>query len=141
MYYEPKYFTLAELVPSEVQTELGDRAVILLEPRMLMMIDGIRQFFGKPVTINNWVFGGEFKLRCYRPGDTTTGAKWSKHKFGRAADMDISGFTAEQARSVILANHKNPYLSYISVMEAGVNWVHADCRNIISANGIVMVNP
>ena len=108
---------------------------------MLMMIDGIRQFFGKPVTINNWVFGGEFKLRCYRPGDTTTGAKWSKHKFGRAADMDISGFTAEQARSVILANHKNPYLSYISVMEAGVNWVHADCRNIISAAGIVMVNP
>jgi hypothetical protein len=141
MYYEPKHFTLAELVPPEVKAELGDQAILLLEPRMLMMIDGIRQFFGKPITINNWQSNGQFKLRGFRPPDTATGAKWSQHKFGRAADMDIQGFTAEQARQTILANQNNPDLSYISVMEAGVAWVHADCRNIKSNAGIVMVNP
>jgi len=141
MYYEPKHFDLSELVPPQVQSELGDQAILLLEPRMLMMIDGIRNFFNRRITVNNWHYGGQFTLRCFRPSDTTTGARWSQHKFGRAADMDIEGYTAEQARSIILANQKNPELTYISVMESKVNWVHADCRNIKSTSGIVLVNP
>jgi len=140
MYYEPKHFSIKELVPPEVFTELGDNSILLLEPRMLMMVDGIRQFFGKAVTINNWDSGGQFKLRCFRPADTTTGAKWSQHKFGRAADMDIAGLTAEQARKAILENQKDPNLSYISVIEKDVTWLHADCRNIKSNTGIVLVN-
>jgi hypothetical protein len=139
MFYEPRHFSLPELVPQDILAELGDRAILLLEPRLLMMIDGIRQFFGKPVTINNWHCGGQFSLRCFRPVDSETGAKWSQHKFGRAADMDIKGYSAEQARKVILENQDNPYLSYISVMESGVNWVHADCRNIKSNSGIALV--
>lgn len=141
MFYEPKHFSLKELVPQDVFNELGDRALILLEPRMLMMIDGIRQFFGKPITINNWHTGGKFKERGYRSGETATGAKWSQHKFGRAADMDIQGMTAEQVRTAIIANQKDPLLSHVSVLEKNVTWVHADCRNIKSGSGIVLVNP
>lgn len=141
MYYEPKHFGIKELVPPEVYTALGDKSLLLLEPRMLQMIDGIREFFGKPVTINNWSSGGQFKNRCFRPADAGVGAQWSQHKFGRAADMDIQGYTAEQARAAILEHQKDPLLVHISVIEKDVNWLHVDCRNVKSDSGIVLVNP
>jgi hypothetical protein len=140
MYYEPKHFIIQELVPPEIYDQYGDGALKFLDPNMLRMWDGIRDFFGKPVIINNWHTGGQFTLRGFRPPNTTTGALYSQHKFGRAGDGDIQSYTAEMARQVILENQKAPELQYISVMEDDVAWLHADNRNI-KANEIILFKP
>jgi len=139
-YYEPKNFDLQELVPKAIWEERGEKSLWLLDQNMLKMIDGIREFFGKPVMINNWHTGGEFQYRGYRPPDCKEGAKYSQHKFGRAADMDIKDYTAAEARGEIIKNQKSPFLSWITVLEDDVTWVHADCRNI-KTNEIILIKP
>jgi hypothetical protein len=139
-YYEPQNFKLQELVPPEIYQQFGDKALFLLDQNMIKMVDGIRNFFGVPVTINNWHIKGSFTLRGFRPADTSVGAKYSQHKYGRAGDMDIQGYTAEDARQAILKNQKSPLLNWITVIEDKVNWLHADCRNI-KTEQIILIQP
>jgi hypothetical protein len=139
-YYEPQNFKLQELIPPDIYQEFGDKALFLLDQNMVKMVDGVRNFFGVPVTINNWHIKGSFTLRGFRPSDTSVGVKYSQHKYGRAADMDIQGYTAEDARQAILKNQKSPLLNWITVIEDKVNWLHADCRNI-KTEQIILVQP
>lgn len=139
-YYEPKHFILQELVPPDIYKQYGRHSLRLLDKNMLLMIDGIREFFGKPITINNWSWEGKFTLRGFRPPDCKVGAWLSQHKFGRAGDMDIEGYTAEEARQAIIANQKSPLLNWIRVIEDKVSWLHVDTRNIKS-NEIVLIQP
>ena len=139
-YYEPKNFILQELVPPEIWEEREWKSIWLLDQNMIKMVDGIREFFGKPITINNWKWGGQFTLRGFRPEETKIGSKLSQHKFGRAADMDIEDYSAEQARRLIIGNQKNPLLNWITVIEDNVSWLHVDCRNI-NTEKIILVNP
>jgi hypothetical protein len=140
MYYEPKHFIIQELIPPEIYDQYGDKALKFLDPNMLRMWDGIRDFFGKIITINNWHIGGQFTLRGFRPPGCKIGALLSQHKFGRAGDGDIRDYTAGMAREVILKNQKAPELQYISVIEDDVAWLHADCRNI-KADEIILFKP
>jgi hypothetical protein len=120
-----KHFTIEELVPPESlegQSDPWD----LFEPDAIYMIDGIREFFGVPVTINTWHNGGKFSYRGFRPAVCAVGALKSAHRAGMAFDMDVKGYTAEEARQKILENQDNPLLSHIMRMEAAVNWIHAD---------------
>jgi hypothetical protein len=139
-YYEPKHFIMEELVPPEIYNNYGNKALRFLDKEMLMMIDGIREFFGEPISINNWKWGGQFSLRGFRPLNTGVGALYSQHKFGRAADMDIRNYTAEEARKAILDNQKSPLLNWVRVIEDKVNWLHCDCRNIV-ADEIAVIQP
>lgn len=139
-YYFPKHFDIKELVPPEIY-ELGEeRAYMMLDQNMLKMEDGIREFFGVPVTINNWHINGSYTLRGYRPPDCSTGAELSQHKFGRAGDKTIRGYTAEEARQLIIKNQKSPLLNWITVIEDKVNWLHTDCRNI-KTDRIILIDP
>ena len=139
-YYEPKNFILQELVPPEIWEEREWKSIWLLDQNMIKMVDGIREFFDKPITINNWKWEGQFTLRGFRPEGTKIGSKLSQHKFGRAADMDIKDYSAEQARQIIIENQKSPLLNWITVIEDNVSWLHADCRNI-NTEKIILVNP
>lgn len=134
--YLCNHFKIYELVDKATLDRFGFRAWMLLNPIALQALDGIREFFtdlrGKdtPVTVNNYHAGGPFQFRGLRPKSCTVGAEYSQHRLGNAFDCDIKGLSAEEARREILANKDNPLLININCIEAGVNWLHFDCRNI-----------
>ena len=100
----------------------------MLNPETLVALINLREFFGVPITVNNWHIGGSFQYRGFRPSDCKVGAKMSQHRFGNAFDCDIKGYTAEQARQKILANQDHLLLRSITRLEAGTSWVHFDLK-------------
>lgn len=141
VFYKPKYFKPHELLPPETMQRFGESGLYLfIDIRVLIVLDTIRTFFGAPVTVNNWSTGGKFKYRGYRPDSYYAGAvpPASQHRFGRAADLDIKGVTAVQARDIIM-NHQ-PQFPFIKRIEDDVDWIHVDVANTFH-NGIHLFKP
>lgn len=130
MIYICKHFIIQELVDEHTYIRFHDDAWQFFNVDALKMIDGIREYFDKPVFVNNWDMGGENQFRGLRPSYVTIGAVLSLHKFGGAFDMTIKGVPAEEVRQEILANKNHELLKYINSMERDVPWLHADVRNI-----------
>lgn len=103
---------------------------MFLNPLALQALDGIRDFFDAPVIVNNYHAGGRFQFRGLRPRFCSVGAEYSQHRLGNAFDCDVAGVSAEQVRKVILAHRDDPRFLFINCIEADVNWLHFDCRNI-----------
>jgi len=120
--YKPKYFTWQELMPS---AEYEPYWLILMDERILITLDAIREHYKRPVTVNNWHRGGTFRNRGFRPMTGDVGAKYSQHRFGRAVDFDVQGISAEQVRNDI----RSGLFPEITCIERNVNWVHIDVRN------------
>jgi hypothetical protein len=126
-----KHFILPELVDRATYAREGEDGWKLFHPNILEALDGVREFFGVPVTVNNWWKGiGNLQYRGYRPHDCLVGASQSYHKRGMAFDFDVKGFTADVARGMILEHQDDPLLAKIQRMEDGVLWVHADIGTI-----------
>lgn len=138
-YYTPKHFSIKEWVPPDLYTEMGDSAIVLLDDRILRTADAVRDHFGVPVTINDWMRGGSFKQRGLRTEMVPGGAKHGPHFYGRAFDCDVQGLTADQVRKEILANANADVFGLITGMEIGITWVHLDCANRYSANGEIVL--
>jgi hypothetical protein len=134
MYCTPKHFAGYELVPPDVYAVRGEGVISLFRPEILIAADTIREHFGKPCTINNWKKGGQFSQRGLRTVQQGK-AELSMHFFAGALDMDILGIPADIARKEIIKNQNN--FSTITRIEVGVNWLHVDCANVNTQNGIV----
>ena len=128
--YTCKHFTIEELVDKHTFEKWGDNSWQFFNPDALRMIDGIREYFGKSIIINNWKWGGNLQLRGLRPCYVDIGAKYSLHRIGSAFDLTIKGMDAEDVRKEILENKGHELLKYVNCIEADVSWLHADNRNI-----------
>jgi hypothetical protein len=124
--YRPRFFQVEELVSPTVFNTLGERAWLVMDYRILRTVDAVREFFGRPVTINNWHLGGNRTCSGFREPTCTVGAKFSQHRFGRAVDLLVRDLSADHVRGEILKNL--PHFMYVTAMEDGVSWVHLDCR-------------
>jgi len=146
MSYRPKYFALNELVPPDVIQARGEQAWQLMDERILRGADWLREKFG-PCVINGKFNGKGFTESGLRSPFTTTGAKWSQHKFGRAVDMKFLKVNVKEVYDYILANQPEARANGITTVEninATPSWLHADCRLLLEsfpANGILVVNP
>lgn len=134
-----KYFQLEELISEATYKRMGDEVITVFNPHALLSLDNLREFFGVPITINNWHIGGKFNWRGYRDAGYKYFNSRSEHAKGNAFDLDVAGMTAEQARQKIIANKDDPLLIGIQRMENKVNWVHFDLRPV--ANRIRLFNP
>jgi uncharacterized protein YcbK (DUF882 family) len=134
-YYLPKHFSVNELVPPEVYAEMHDAAIILLDDRILRILDAVRDHFGVPVVVNNYHTGGTLRQRGLRTVMVSGGAKHGAHFYGRAADFDVQDMTADMVRHEILANKSLDDFDLITGMETGISWVHLDCANRYNMNG------
>lgn len=128
--YLPRHFKIYELVDKATFDRFGLQAFMFLNPLALQALDGIRDFFDAPVTVNNYHSGGPFQFRGLRPRSCTVGGEYSQHRLGAAFDCDIAGVSAAQARKVILEHRSDPRLLFVNCIETDVNWLHFDCRNI-----------
>jgi hypothetical protein len=127
-----KYFKAFELVDHLTYESMGENALSLFDAAALQALDDLREYFDRPVTVNDWHSGGEFEWRGFRTlaKAIELGAPRSAHATGRAFDLDILGLSAEAARLEIMANKNNPLLMRIMRLEAGKNWVHFDVMEL-----------
>lgn len=122
-----KHFALYELVDKATFEKEGQAAWLHFDTNTLIALDDLREFFGVPITVNNWHAGGSFQFRGYRPPDCTVGAKGSYHRQGMAFDCDVEGYSAEAARHMIIATAQvDRLIARILRIEGGVNWLHFD---------------
>jgi len=129
-------FSPEEFVPETVFNELGGdpiRIFRLFDERVLVACVTLRQRYGV-MTINNWMWGGRFHNRGYRPPWSDVGAKYSDHRMGRAIDCHFRDVSAEEVRQDILADPWAWDFWTITSLEMTVdtepiNWLHFSCRN------------
>ena len=137
-------FILEEFVAPDIYAERGDKSIELLDNRIISLAQFFRDYFGS-ITINNWDSGGQYKESGLRSFTTTTGAKWSQHRFGRGADLKFTGTTPQKAYAEVLKHQKLFYEKGLRVMEnitATPSWLHIDIRYLNSAEQkITIVNP
>jgi len=145
MSYRPLHFQLHEVVTSDAIQVLGERAWTLMDERILQGADWLRELFGSAVI--NGKFGGKtFKESGLRDPFTTTGAKYSQHKFGRALDLKFTKVSVKEVYNYILANQPEARAHGITVVENikdTPTWLHIDCRLLPESypkNGVLVVN-
>jgi len=143
MMYKCKHFKIFELVDPVIYRANGENAFAFFTEEIKQSIDGVREFFDRPTTVNNWIWGGQFQWRGLRSHLCKEGALKSQHRIVEerlcnAIDFDVEGLTAEQVRREILNNQNIPSLRFITRMEKDVNWVHIDCKPLDGQERIYM---
>ena len=124
--YKPEHFIIQELVPREVYEERGTKAWELIDNRLLITLDQLRDEYG-PIIVNNWHTGGDREWSGLRTPDSPYYRPYSQHTFGRAADCLFDKVTVERVRRDIL-NDKDMFPCITSV-ELNTSWLHFDVRN------------
>lgn len=141
MGYTCKYFKLEELVYPEVFTSRGVRCWELLNAKLLITLDNLWQRFGA-LGVNSWNSGGALHESGLRPWNTLTGAVWSMHKYGCAADLHPKGISPLEMQREILAHPDAfPHLTCMEDAAKTVTWLHVDVRNHLQDSQIIVVQP
>ena len=130
---KPKHFKLHELVCDHIYKKYGEQAWQFIDPRLIITIDTIREQIGKPITINNYKWGGndtQSGVRCNMcnlvKSKTDKGIVYmSGHQEGQAVDFSVEGMSAEAVRNWLATE----LLPYPIRLEADVSWVHLDVRD------------
>ena len=126
--YKCHHFAIHELVPPNVFKLRGESAWELLDDRMLMTLDRLRERYGS-MTVNNYHWRREREWSGLRTSDSPFFSRTSQHTFGRAADCLFSNLSAEQVRRDILDDSDHEDFELINSLELGVTWLHFDVRN------------
>ena len=131
-------FYLDEVIPPEIYSARGAKAVSLIDMRIVWGAQALRDFCVEEgykdvsFTVNNWINGGDRDESGRRLANTRTGAKWSQHKDGRALDIKPKGITIKQLFEV-LQKHKDYFIdrgwiTTVEDIEVTKTWLHIDCR-------------
>jgi hypothetical protein len=140
--------SVKKLVPKEIWETEGEQAVRHLTPALLTFYTEIvdfmpKHFPGCEIVVNDFV---RYNYRGYRQENCDVGAQFSQHKKGNAIDFDVyvpygkykRRIPPEQIRTLIINNQSS--FTTLTRMEAGVNWVHGDCKQT-GEKGIVLFKP
>jgi len=130
--YVPTHFKAAELVPKALYNKYKSRGdswffQTVFDPRLLKVIDGIREDFGS-MTINDWSWAGPNQYRGFRPPNCGVGATLSQHRFGRAADLIPKNIHPDEIRDHLIKHQNDETWKYIGALEMDISWLHVDVR-------------
>ena len=134
------YFCIEELVDKAVFDKYGNSAWKFLDETILETLLIIREGLGKPMSVNNWKYGGKFSQRGLRHNMSSLVKNkkriyLSAHIFGKAFDFDVAGMTAIEVREWIVANADLfPCKIRLERNMNGkpISWVHIDTMSDIS---------
>ena len=131
-----KYFKIQELVSSNVYDKYGEKAWEFIDTKLIKTLDLLREHFGKPITVNNWCFGGNLHQRGLRANKDELVANKkdyyiSQHCLGKAVDFNVKGLSVQEVYDEILKNKDKFYLiSRIENIKDTPTWVHIDVANV-----------
>lgn len=103
----------------------------LMDSKIVLATQWVREQIGLPVTVNNYATGGQYKESGLRSQTTTTGAKKSAHKEGKAVDIKIKGMTAKEVWDWCMDRQMELYDLGIREIEHWENtptWTHLSTR-------------
>jgi hypothetical protein len=136
-FYKPKYFGTVELVPPAVWSYFkSDSALIVMDSRILITADQIRDFLGIPLIINNWFTGGN-RFQCGYRNVIDEKTPYSQHYAGRALDVISHQMSAQEMRLKIIEN--NRLFPFLTRIEDKVDWLHIDCANMDTSPNSIAV--
>lgn len=122
-----KHFIPQELVPRSLFQKYGEQSIRYLDPRMLAVLEVIREWLDAPMTVNNWHSGGNREWSGIRTADSPWWSVGSAHSWGMAIDA-VGDWEAEEVRSAVLSGQLE--LPYPVRLEMGIDWLHVDVMNI-----------
>jgi len=102
-----------------------------VDSKLVIVAQWLRDNLGKPITINNYATGGQYKESGLRDINTTTGAKKSAHKEGKAIDIKVSGMTAKEVYEWCLKHSDELYALGVREIEDSrytPSWTHLGTR-------------
>ena len=138
--YRPEHFELHELVPPEIFHARGEAGWELLEPRLLVAADRLRDKFGTCI-VNDWFGGGRYRESGLRDPVTGTGARLSQHKRGAALDCKFRDAEHRVIYDYLLEHADEfPEITVIEDIAFTRSWLHIDVR-AASWQGIRVVRP
>ena len=124
-----KYFELHELVDKETWTKLGSKSIWMLNEKAVKGLEALREAIAKPITVNNWYWGGNLENRGYRSIYSTTGAKFSQHRVGNAFDINVKGMSSDEVNEYIQKNYHKFGITTLEDKSFTPTWTHIDFRN------------
>lgn len=129
-----KHFKAFELVDPQTYAKFGEDSFKFFRPEILYALDRLREFFDRPMIVNNWKTGGPFQWRGLRTIDCAEGAALSPHRVGAAIDFDVVGMDEDLARQMILAKPLGSFPGIRRIEDGLVassgnrrQWTHIDC--------------
>lgn len=141
-----KYFKIQELVSKQTYEKYGEKSWIFLDERLILTLDALREYFNAPITVNNWLWGGNLQQRGLRTNcdeivknKTLKNSLYvSQHCLGKAVDFNVKNHTVKDVYKVILENPKTfPYIKRIENINKTPTWVHIDTANTENENIII----
>ena len=124
-----KNFELGEFIDPVTWMIRGQKSVELIDSRLITLAQFFHDYFKVPITINNWQSGGQYKESGLRTWLSKTGAAYSQHKYGRAADLKLEGLEPEYVRNEIRKNWPVFKSAGLTTIEKDTpTWVHIDVR-------------
>ncbi len=141
-----KYFKIQELVSKQTYEKYGEKSWIFLDERLILTLDALREYFNAPITVNNWLWGGNLQQRGLRTNcdeivknKTLKNSLYvSQHCLGKAVDFNVKNHTVKDVYKVILENPKAfPYIKRIENINKTPTWVHIDIANTENENIII----
>ena len=128
------YFGVKELVDPETYRKHGEGSLRFICPMLQETLLIIRRGIGKPITANDWAWGGKFTQRGLRHNNSPMVKRknylyLSAHMFGKAIDFDVEGMSVKEVHDWILKNADLfPYQLRIERTLKGkyLTWNHID---------------
>lgn len=121
-------FEVYELVDKETYQRLGEKSWWMLNEKAVKGLFELRKAIGKPITVNNWFWGGNLENRGYRSIYSNTGGKFSQHRVGNAFDINVKGMTPLQVYDFILENYTKFGITTVEHKDYTPTWSHIDFR-------------
>ena len=137
-----KNFVVQEFVYPDLFEQYGEKSQWFIDKRIVQACQFLREKLARPIKINDWHSGGHYKESGLRTFDTSTGAKFSQHKFGGAADLKIDDLGGDEMRQII-KRYWPDLKGLISTIEDDTDtWLHIDCRWTLDPDTLFIVpNP
>lgn len=125
-----EHFYLDELVEPGIFNECREKAISFLSERLVLGIEKLRRALAKPITINTYYLGGQYKNSGLRSINCEEGAKWSDHKFGHAFDIRVDGIHSIDVQRYIEENWQEYNAFFTAIEKSTVGWTHLSDRFI-----------
>jgi len=138
-----KNFYLDEFVPKEIHDQFGASSLWFVRKDLIGLAQFYRDYFQRPIMINNWWNNGPYNERGFRAPWSNVGGKLSQHKLCGAFDCSVGGMSPNEVRSSILADPKTflgKGLTTIEHEDYSPTWVHSDMR-YTNMEQILIVKP
>lgn len=109
------------------------------QPAICKALQLVRDLVDAPVWCNTWAHGpGSFRERVVRPPRTSTGATYSQHIRGLAADFHVPSLTPKAVWEILHKHEADLMRVGVTTLESleatshdngkRWGWIHMDCR-------------